>query len=64
MDAGVAEVTAGWEGRDVPRPDCWGGYLLVPERWEFWNGRPDRLHDRFEYLPDGSGGWEIRRLWP
>jgi pyridoxamine 5'-phosphate oxidase len=64
MEAGVAEVTAGWEGRDVPRPDCWGGYVLVPERWELWNGRPDRLHDRFEYTSDGSGGWEIRRLWP
>jgi pyridoxamine 5'-phosphate oxidase len=64
MEAGVAEVTAGWEGRDVPRPDCWGGFVLVPERWELWNGRPDRLHDRFEYLPDGEGGWTIRRLWP
>jgi pyridoxamine 5'-phosphate oxidase len=64
MEAGVAEVTAGWEGRDVPRPDCWGGYVLEPERWELWNGRPDRLHDRFEYRPDGEGGWTIRRLWP
>jgi pyridoxamine 5'-phosphate oxidase len=64
MAAGVAQVTAGWEGRDVPRPDCWGGYQLVPERWELWNGRPDRLHDRFEYRPDGEGGWTIRRLWP
>ena len=48
----------------MPRPDCWGGYVLVPERWEFWNGRPDRLHDRFAYLPDGAGGWTITRLWP
>ena len=64
MEAGVAEVEAGWEGRDVPRPDCWGGYVLTQERWEFWNGRPDRMHDRFEYLPDGGGGWKIRRLWP
>jgi len=64
MEAGLAQVAAGWEGRDVPRPDCWGGYLLTPERWEFWNGRPDRMHDRFEYRPDGEGGWTIIRLWP
>ena len=64
MEAGVVEVEAGWEGREVPRPDCWGGYLLTPERWEFWNGRPSRLHDRFEYTPDGAGGWTITRLWP
>ena len=40
-----------------------GGYLLTPERWEFWQGRANRLHDRFEYLPHGST-WEIRRLQP
>jgi pyridoxamine 5'-phosphate oxidase len=64
MEAAVAAVTAAWDGRDVPRPDTWGGYVLVPERWELWNGRPDRLHDRFEYRPDGDGGWTVRRLWP
>lgn len=63
VDAAAAEA-ARWEGRDVPRPDGWGGYLLTPRRWEFWNGRPDRLHDRFEYAPDGEGGWVITRLWP
>lgn len=64
MVAAVADEAARWEGRDVPRPDHWGGFVLVPARWEFWNGRPDRLHDRFAYEPDGSGGWTITRFWP
>jgi pyridoxamine 5'-phosphate oxidase len=64
MVTAVAEEEARWDGKDVPRPASWGGFVLVPERWEFWNGRPDRLHDRFAYAPDGSGGWEISRLWP
>ena len=46
-----------------PRPPHWGGYRLQPDRWEFWQGRPNRLHDRFEYLPLAEG-WEIRRLQP
>lgn len=52
-----------FEGQDVPRPPYWGGYRLVPDRVEFWYGRPDRLHDRVLYLRDG-GGWRITRLFP
>jgi pyridoxamine 5'-phosphate oxidase len=48
----------------VPRPPCWGGYVVMPERIEFWQGRPSRLHDRVLYLPDGKGGWERQRLYP
>ncbi len=47
----------------VPRPDWWGGYRLVPHRFEFWSGRPDRLHDRIEYFRSGSR-WKMRRLSP
>jgi pyridoxamine 5'-phosphate oxidase len=64
MVEAVAEEAARWDGQDVPRPDSWGGFVLMPDRWEFWNGRPDRLHDRFVYEPDGSGGWTITRCWP
>jgi pyridoxamine 5'-phosphate oxidase len=50
-------------GDDVPRPEGWGGYRLVPTAWEFWQHRLDRLHDRFRYRPSG-GGWIVERLAP
>ncbi len=49
----------------VPRPEVWGGYLLKPERFEFWQGRADRLHDRFVYLENGSSSnWTTQRISP
>jgi len=48
----------------VPRPPHWGGYGLTPDRVEFWQGRPSRLHDRVLYLPDAQGGWQRSRLQP
>jgi pyridoxamine 5'-phosphate oxidase len=51
------------EGK-VPLPDHWGGYRIVPERFEFWQGRPSRLHDRFAYLKNSEGLWETQRLAP
>jgi pyridoxamine 5'-phosphate oxidase len=47
----------------VPRPDHWGGWLLSPTAVEFWQGRPNRLHDRVRYRP-GAGGWTKERLSP
>jgi pyridoxamine 5'-phosphate oxidase len=54
-------------GDAPPRPPHWGGYRLVPERFEFWQGRPSRLHDRLVYERDGAkagAGWRISRLSP
>lgn len=50
-------------GEEIPRPASWGGYRLIPHRFEFWQGRPARLHDRFEYVLEEEG-WGIRRLAP
>jgi pyridoxamine 5'-phosphate oxidase len=53
-------------GDDPARPDHWGGYCLSPDRIEFWQGRPSRLHDRLVYTkdPDGAEGWRVQRLAP
>jgi pyridoxamine 5'-phosphate oxidase len=49
---------------DVPLPPNWGGFILQPERIEFWQGRPSRLHDRFHYARQADGTWKIERLAP
>lgn len=53
---------------DIPLPEHWGGYRVIPERMEFWQGREGRLHDRLCYqherTPDGAGTWKIQRLAP
>ena len=51
-------------GREVPRPEYWGGFAVVPRRIEFWQGRDSRLHDRFLYERQGDGSWQIHRLAP
>lgn len=52
------------EGKDVPMPDDWGGYRLAPVRFEFWQGRPSRLHDRLTYEIEAAGSWRKQRLAP
>ncbi|MFW6371144.1 MAG: pyridoxamine 5'-phosphate oxidase [Bacteroidota bacterium] len=51
-------------GQDVPRPPHWGGYIIIPHKVEFWQGRPNRMHQRFIYCRQTSGNWEISQLAP
>ena len=51
-------------GLNPPRPPHWGGFRLIPEYWEFWQGRPSRLHDRLYFSKDESDSWKIERLAP
>lgn len=52
------------EGKFIPRPAHWGGYIVKPVIMEFWQGRPSRLHDRLQYTLDEDGGWKMERLAP
>ena len=58
------QLMAEYEGREIPLPSYWGGYRLSPATIEFWQGRSDRLHDRFLYKRQSGGPWQLERLSP
>jgi pyridoxamine 5'-phosphate oxidase len=64
LDDRVYELADRYPDGEIPRPPNWGGYRLVPETIEFWQGQPDRLHDRLRYRRLREGGWIIERLAP
>jgi pyridoxamine-phosphate oxidase len=63
LDEAVADLDREYAGREVPRPEHWGGYRVRPHTYEFWQHRDDRLHDRLRYTRDGDG-WRLERLSP
>ncbi len=65
LEREVARLAERFEGADVPLPPHWGGFRLLPDTYEFWQHREDRLHDRIAYEPDPDGsGWRRVRLAP
>ena len=64
LDARMEEMNERFAGKRVPLPPHWGGYRLKPDNMEFWQGRSNRLHDRFRYTRQSDGSWLIERLAP
>lgn len=64
LQAQFASIKEKFRQGEVPLPDFWGGYCVVPHRFEFWQGGANRLHDRFEYVRQADNRWEIARLAP
>ena len=63
LDQRTLDYAQRFEGEDVPRPHSWGGYILYPQRIEFWQGRANRMHDRLQFTRT-AGGWSMQRLQP
>lgn len=64
LTARELQVLKEFDGKPVPRPEFWGGYCVQPVTIEFWQGRPNRLHDRIQYGLQQNGDWKIERLAP
>ncbi|HEU4784829.1 MAG TPA: pyridoxamine 5'-phosphate oxidase [Ktedonobacterales bacterium] len=64
LEQRVAALSAQYQDQEIPRPENWGGFRVIPDAIEFWQGRANRLHDRLRYRLLASGDWQIERLSP
>jgi pyridoxamine 5'-phosphate oxidase len=64
LEDGLKQLEKDFEGKEIPRPKFWGGFLVRPVEVEFWQGRPNRLHDRIRYHLQQDYSWKIDRLSP
>jgi pyridoxamine 5'-phosphate oxidase len=64
LEINAAEYTNKFQLQDIPKPENWGGYMVIPNLVEFWQGRPGRLHDRLQYTVSENSNWKIERLAP
>jgi len=64
LEKAYSEAERSYDGQTIPRPKHWGGYIVRPNRFEFWQGRESRLHDRIQYQIDNGKEWRITRLSP
>ncbi|MBP7174569.1 MAG: pyridoxamine 5'-phosphate oxidase [Cloacibacterium sp.] len=64
LEKKLSELEVSFEGKEIPRPENWGGYIAKPYEIEFWQGRPNRLHDRILYQLQPDFDWKISRLAP
>ncbi len=64
LEGKLTEVTERYQGETIPLPEHWGGYMVTPSEFEFWQGRRNRLHDRFLYSRQFDGIWKLERLAP
>ena len=64
LDEKLKQLEADFEGKEILRPKHWGGYLIEPQEIEFWQGRPNRLHDRIRYKLEKDFSWKVERLAP
>lgn len=64
LEANLKQLEINYDGKEIPRPENWGGFIVTPLEIEFWQGRPNRLHDRIRYVAQSDFSWKMDRLSP